>query len=92
MTEVFPISYSHPLIKSANVPLAGSVTRYAVKELATIVQNGKRHFVRITATQPEAGEPLLHVWLWAKSVDISGQLTEEQRQQFLKELFPAGRS
>ncbi|HTQ29675.1 MAG TPA: hypothetical protein VMI53_00555 [Opitutaceae bacterium] len=65
--------------------------KYAVKELAVVVQNGKRHFVRVIATQQEEGDPMLCVWLWAKGTDISDQITEDQRRAFLKELFPAGR-
>lgn len=67
------------------------MVKYAVKELAVVVQNGKRHFVKVSATQQGTAEPILHVWLWAKGVDISGQLTKDQRRDFLKELFPAGR-
>lgn len=62
--------------------------KFASKDTTIVTPSGKRHFVTVTATKIDAGEPILHVLLWASGKDITKQLTEEQRAALVKELFP----
>lgn len=64
--------------------------KFLSKDTTVVARDGKRHFVTITATKVEPGEPILHVLLWASGEDITKQLTEEQRAALVKELFQVG--
>ena len=61
--------------------------KFASKDTTVVVKDGRRHFVTVTVTTVEPGEPILHVLLWASGEDITRQLTEAQRRALAKEFF-----